>query len=159
MPDSNSYILRAEYQQLEAYQKNWQSIAVENLRKTAHFNQYSGKDDQGKLLWLAFMNEEDAVSSSKVLLEPELSRLFPEGYQIGVPNRVVGFAVSKGCPTLEKKKVKEMVESMYGMHGLPMSKALFDSSDFLLPKQLTQPIDKEHSKALVEFVRSGQTAG
>ena len=99
------------------------------------------------------MNEEDAVSSSKVLLHPELSKLFPEGYDVGIPNRVVGFVVSKTCPEEERNKVAEMVASMYEMHGSPMSTELFDSSDFLLPEQLRAPIDKELSDGIVEFVQ------
>ena len=48
--DSNSYILREEYEQLEKDYPGWQRVAVENLRKANYFHKYSQVDENGKLL-------------------------------------------------------------------------------------------------------------
>ena len=149
---SNSYILREEYEQLNKQNPNWKREATENLRESEFFQKYNQRNEKGEVIWISFMNDLDAVSSSKILLSPELKKIFPEGYWIGTPNRVVGFAISKKCNDKELKEVKEFVSSMYDMHGSPNSREIFDSEDFKLPKEIVEPIDKELSKSIVEFV-------
>jgi len=149
---SNSYILKEEYEQLNKQNPNWKRVATENLRKSKYFHKHNKTNEQGELIWISFMNDLDAVSSSKILLSPELNKIFPEGYWVGTPNRVVGFAISKKCNDKELKEVKEFVSSMFDMHGSPNSREIFDSEDFRLPKEIVEPIDNELSESLVEFV-------
>lgn len=153
---SNSYILREEYEKLNKENPNWKRKATENLRESEYFHKFNQRNEKGKLLWISFMNDLDAVSSSKILLSPELERIFPEGYWVGTPNRVVGFAISKKCNERELKEVKEFVNKMYDMHGSPHSREIYEADEFLLPKVIVKPIDKELSDSLIEFVLKGE---
>lgn len=147
-----AYILKEEYNTLESHHKNWKRIAFENLRKTEYFQRYTKQTDHKELIWICFMNELDAIASSKILLYPELSKIFPEGYRVGIPNRSVGFVISKNCDEANLNEIKELLLSMYEINGAPLSTEIFDGEDFMIDNDLIAPIDIKNSNDIVAFV-------
>lgn len=150
--ESISYILQDEYDKLNQKHPNWKRQAVENLRNAEYFHKFEQKNEKGRVIWISFMNELDAISSSKILLYPELSKIFPEGYFVATPNRAVGFAISNSCSKEEFKKVENFVSEMFSMHGTPNSKKLYHSSDFLLSSDVIEPINIEYSTFIIQSI-------
>ena len=149
---SLEYILRTEYRLLELSLPKWKRQAVNNLRLGKSFIHARGTDDKGKLMWICFMNDSDVISSSKIMLQPELSQIFPEGYRITTPNRVVGFVISNEYKGKELEEVIEMSASMVSLHEYPNSPNIFSPEDFELPASMVKPFDNETLDSLVSVV-------
>ncbi|NMS92077.1 hypothetical protein HGQ85_19560, partial [Clostridioides difficile] len=119
---------------------NWQQQALDNVRQSAYFHRYR-KDNvvTGQPEWIAFLDDEDTISSSKVLLHYELERIFPSGYSVIIPDRACGIVVSNECSDETLAEVVQMVRNMYSSASTPMSQTFFSSSAFALPTEWTLP--------------------
>ncbi|WP_400190940.1 hypothetical protein [Hymenobacter sp. B81] len=133
------YLDRAEFDELESSGHPWQRQALENVRQTKYFQRYHQHDADGKLAWVAFVNDDDTISSSKVLLAHELSQLFPEGYHLAIPDRACGVVVSNACSDDALREVVRMIEQMHDGANTPMSPQLYPATDFQLPTKWTIP--------------------
>jgi hypothetical protein len=149
------YLDRAGYNELEQSGVNWQQQAIENVRQSAFFHQYR-KDDAvtGQPEWIAFLNDEDTISSSKILLHYELEKIFPTGYSVVIPDRACGIVVSNECSDETLDALVEMVGGMYTGASTPMSQAFFESSAFALPPDWTLPIDKETTGLILQLFQA-----
>ena len=127
------YLDRATYNELEASGREWQRQSFDNVRQAAPFCQHQKENESGKVEWIAFVNDEDTISSSKVLLQPELHLLFPEGYRVAIPDRACGLVISDHCVGEALAQVKQLVENMYAGATTPMVPDLYPAADFGLP--------------------------
>jgi hypothetical protein len=146
------YILREEVEALDLHDKDWRRIGLDNLRHAMHFHQFIRRNTEGKIQWIAFMNEEDVLSSSKILLAPELSGIFPEGYKVSTPNRAVAFAVSAECDTIHYMEVMDHTYQMFKENGSPNSRRIYEAAEFQLPEDLLSPIDPAITGIIVAHV-------
>jgi len=146
------YLDRAGYDELENSGLPWQQQALENVRQSAYFHQYR-KDNPatGQPEWIAFLNDEDTISSSKVLLRFELERIFPAGYSVVIPDRACGIVVSNECSDETLGEVVQMVNGMYANATTPMSTTFFDSSSFAVPAPWTVLLDKEVTALILQL--------
>jgi len=77
------------------------------------------RDEDGRLLWLEFMNV-DGLGSSRLLLRDDLERQFPEGYFVAFPDRSCGLAISKSVDSDVLEELRAMVADMYRHATTPM---------------------------------------
>lgn len=151
-PDALMYILRPEIEALDAFEKDWRRIGVDNLRHATYFHTHNQRNQDGKTQWIAFMNEEDALSSSKILLAPELSGIFPEGYKVSTPNRAVAFAISAECDPVHAMEVMDLTYQMFEKDGTPNSRKIYESAEIELPENLVSPLDPALTAIIIAHV-------
>jgi hypothetical protein len=148
-----SYITLENFAELNKNNKGWQQQAFENLRHSitgqenffTHQNQTEGNDG---IKFLAFLHS-DGIGSSRILLDYELAKAFPDGYYVALPDRSCGLVIPKSISSKNLKEVKELIKTMFKDATTPMSAELYSSESFLLPKDWLIPIDKDFSKMLV----------
>ena len=151
-----NYLTQEQYQELNNKHDFWQQKSFENLRQSIannenFFSQFKISADRQQLLWLCFMNG-DGIGSSRILLSTELTKAFPNGYYLAFPDRSCGLVIAKDISYKELKEIKEMIKGMYKGATTSMSGQLHPASDFDLPEQWTQPIDKEFSNLLTNEI-------
>ena len=147
------YMTQDTYHKLSADHPNWNRQALENLRHATKdnenfFTHFKKTSDNSKLLFLAFENA-DGIGSSRILLKPELSKIFSNGYYIALPDRNFGLAIAKDIGETELKKTKILVKKMYKVATSPMSPNLHEPIDFDLPPEWLTPIDENYSQLLI----------
>lgn len=146
------YLSQEEMEYLDQHMENWQQMAVDNVRNTRYFNQYEKRDEQDNLQWIAFVNDEDTISSSKVLLEYELLQIFQQGYLVAIPDRACGIVISTTCQKQELQAVTEMIEDMYKKATTPMSPRIYSAADFRAELNWSIPIyDEPTNSILAQF--------
>jgi hypothetical protein len=150
------YLSRKEYQELIKDDNNWQRKSFENLRlligeNENFFTNYKISDDQQYLSWICFMNS-DGIGSSRVLLAKELSKAFPNGYYISLPDRSCGLIISKDVNKEELNEIETMIKQMQKGATISISNILHPNKDFDLPEDWTNPIDNEFSEILVNGI-------
>ena len=139
---SMTYMKQEEFEQLNRDYPNWQQQAFENLRySTDHFfTDFRFNEETKRPSFILFSNN-DGIGSSRILLSYELARGFPEGYDIAMPDRAFGIALSKSISSGELSVLKGIIDEYYGCTGTAMSKEIFPSRDFSLSDDWTGPID------------------
>jgi len=138
---------------LSAQHPNWQRQAMENLRHSIRdnenfFGHFKRTGDNSKILFLAFENE-DGIGSSRILLKNELSKIFPNGYYVALPDRSFGLAIAKDVSATDLKKTRSLVKKMHKVATTPMSAHLHEPIDFDLPPEWLAPIDDNYSQSLI----------
>ena len=151
------YLTSEQYEGLEKDQPGWQQSAFENLRgKTGEsskfFTHYKLSDDETRIIFLAFMNE-DGVGSSRVLCSYELSRAFPQGYSVAFPDRSCGFVIPNGLLEKEQNDIRKMLKKTLQGASVPMSDQLYRPDQFVLPASWLQPMDVDHAGHVVRSIR------
>jgi hypothetical protein len=151
------YLTREEYQALEATQPGWQRVALDNLRHSttedeSFYTHIKVSDDERHIIFLAFMHQ-DGIGSSRLLLAPEWSQAFPNGYYLALPDRSCGLLVPHWVTAAELADVQALVSNMHTGATIPMSDQLYPSMDFTLPAPWTEPLDIILSQAVVETIQ------
>jgi hypothetical protein len=151
--DPMLYITEDTYNKLNALHPNWQRQALENVRHSItdnenFFSHFKKTGDNSKILFLAFESG-DGIGSSRILLKNELSKIFPFGYYVALPDRSFGLAIAKDISETELKKTKILVKKMYKVATTPMSPNLHEPIDFDLPTEWLAPIDENYSQLLI----------
>jgi hypothetical protein len=154
--EAMTYLTRAEYRNLEATQAGWQRVAVDNLRHSlteseSLYTHAKVSDDARRVVFLAFMHQ-DGIGSSRLLLTPEWSQAFPNGYYLALPDRSCGLLIPHGIPATELADTHKMVESMYDGATVPMSDQFYTSADFALPSAWTTALTTQPSQAVLAAI-------
>jgi hypothetical protein len=144
-----TYLTREEFDELEATAPQWSQRALDNVRQTEWFHRQHKQNEAGALEWIAFVNDEDTSSSSKIMLQWELNSIFPEGYFVGIPDRACGLVVSAQCSGKALAEVRDLVAQMHATATTPMSPHLYPSSDFRIPDDWAIPIDRDPTTAAI----------
>lgn len=147
------YMTQDIYNKLNAQYPNWQRQAIENLRHSSadnenFFTHFKRTSDNSKILFLAFEND-DGIGSSRILLKNELSKIFPNGYYVALPDRNFGLAIARDVNEKELKQTKVLVKKMYKVATTHMSPNLHEPIDFDLPADWLTPIDDNYSQLLI----------
>jgi hypothetical protein len=153
---SMSYITEDDYFTLNTNHKDWQQVSFENLRnslgKSKHFyTNFRAADDGQSLSFIIFSNE-DGIGSSRILLSHELSKGFPEGYCVAMPDRSFGIVISKKISKADSTILQDIIEKYYGCTGTAMSTDLMPPTDFVLPQNWLAPIDTGLSDWMVDEI-------
>ena len=99
----------------------WRAAALAAMRRSDEGLLWTQDrhDEDGRLLWLEFMNV-DGLGSSRLLLRDDLERQFPEGYLVALPDRSCGLAISKSVDEEVLEELRAMVTEMHRAATTPM---------------------------------------
>jgi|SRR4029079_12389973 hypothetical protein len=152
--DAMLYLTDDNYQTLSLQYPGWQRQAMENLRHSISgnenfFSHFKKTSDNSKILFLTFESE-DGIGSSRILLKKEMSKIFPNGYYVALPDRSFGLVIGKDVPAPELKQTRALVKKMYKVATAPMSPHLHEPIDFDLPLEWLTPFDDNYSQRLIE---------
>jgi hypothetical protein len=153
---SMTYLTPEQYQYLNNNYKDWQQVAIENLRHSINanenfFTQFKMSHDGEKLIFIAFMNA-DGIGSGRILLSNELSKAFPNGYYLALPDRSCGLVIAKDINVQDFEETKKMIAGMYQNASTAMSDQIHPISDFALPEEWTLPINIPFSQLLISEI-------
>ncbi|WP_324670569.1 hypothetical protein [Hymenobacter sp. GOD-10R] len=143
------YLDRDTFDNLNTSKVGWQQQALDNIRQSNYFHRHYKGATKTQPDWIAFLNDEDVISSSKVLLHFELSRIFPEGYYVAIPDRACGIIVSSQCSGEILVEVQQMIERLYNDATTPMSPNLYPAADFQLPTGWSEPLKGDSTSAAI----------
>jgi hypothetical protein len=126
------YVTPARAAEWNSAHPRWRQLAVEAMRRADRGRVWTHEKraDDGTLEWVAMMHD-DGLGSSRLLLEPELRRAFPDGYLVALPDRSCGMAISRHAARLAD--VRAMVAGMQAKATTPMI------PDLREPAQLSSP--------------------
>jgi hypothetical protein len=151
-----SYVTKEQFEFLNLNRQGWQQKSFENLRHSINSNEniytHSKTNDKDKLIFIAFMHN-DGIGSGRILLSDELTRAFPNGYSVALPDRSCGLVIPNNISDKELAATKKMIKIMYKDAATPMSEQLHSSNDFNLPAEWTVPIDKTYSRLLTTEIQ------
>jgi hypothetical protein len=111
-----NYLTQDQYQELNTKYEGWQQNSFENLRLSIannenFFSEYKMAADGQQILWLCIMNS-DGIGSSRILLSNELTKAFPNGYYVALPDRSSGLVIASDITDKDLKEIKDMVKRM-----------------------------------------------
>ena len=150
------YITEEDFAELNEKNKGWQQQAFENLRHSIteqenFFTHQVQTENNEEIKFLAFLHA-DGVGSGRILLGNELSKAFPDGYYVALPDRSCGIVVPKSLNNKHLEEVKKLVKDMCKDATIPMSSELHLPESFLLPKDWLMPIDMAFSDMLIDEI-------
>jgi hypothetical protein len=89
-------------------------------------------DEWGRLVWVAMM-QDDGLGSSRLLCREELEAAFPMGYEVAMPDRSCGMAVSALATTAQRREFDALVQKCFKGATIPMLGEVL-SPDALVPR-------------------------
>jgi hypothetical protein len=115
------YVTPAQAAEWAAGGVAWAEAAIAQLRLADDglVWTHERRRDNGDLMWLGFMNP-DGLGSSRLLLRSELERRFPAGYDIAIPDRSCGLAVTTLLDPEELADILDLVGRMFDGAVTPM---------------------------------------
>ena len=128
-PGAMVYLTPRVATEWEGQRIDWRARALENLRAEDRGRVWTHEkaDASGRRRWVAMMHL-DGLGSSRLLCTSELRAAFPEGYQVGLPDRSCALAISTALSSAELAEVTALVEKSYSGATTPMHSGLFDPS-------------------------------
>lgn len=109
---------------------DWKARALQNLRELSPPPLATGAllGDDGDT-WLISLQYPDGLAGSRLLLDDELARLFPAGYQVALPepNRAFAFATHLDAEDIET--VRNLVRGSYSMSPRPLWPDILNPAD------------------------------
>ena len=115
-----TYITKADVENWESKGINWKEQAFNNLIEIdEYFYTHEKRDDQGELIWVAFMNS-DGLGSSRLLRDGELLTLFPDGYLLAIPDRSMGLAFPSSLNDEDRSNILSLISNCYINATIPM---------------------------------------
>lgn len=150
------YLTQQKYLELNSIGQNWQAQAFENLRHSIgenenFFSSYKISSDGKRLIFIAFLNG-DGIGSSRILLSDELTKAFPNGYYIALPDRSCGLIISKDIADREMREAKKLIKKMFKGATTPMSGMMHLPIEFVLPQDWLKSLDEEFSKTITNEI-------
>jgi hypothetical protein len=83
--------------------------------------------EDGSVVYIV-MQHGDGLGSSRLLMEPEISDYFANGYCVGLPERSVGLVVSRTAPHSVLEECQRLVTDCAEVGTIPMLPELFASA-------------------------------
>jgi hypothetical protein len=124
------YVTADQVQQWKRSGIDWAGIALDNMRRGTGDSPatHEKRDEKGNLQWVAMM-QPDGLGSSRVLMEEELRKLFPEGYSLAIPERSVGMALSRKASPEHRNSFLDLVQNCHRDGTTPMLSRLLSTTD------------------------------
>jgi hypothetical protein len=124
------YVDQGVKQYWEKQKIDWRSQALSNLRErstpqpwTHELRRSSGG------VYAVVMMHEDGFGPSRLLLQDALVAVFPEGYQVALPEMSMGLAMSVQLDQEERLKVEGLVDTCYSQGTRPLAPGIFSSTE------------------------------
>jgi hypothetical protein len=77
------------------------------------------------------MMHDDGIGPSRLLLNGYISKIFPEGYWVAVPERSVGIVLRHSAYREERVKIENVVLKCFNDGTVPVSPDFFDADKLL----------------------------
>jgi hypothetical protein len=118
---------RREWEEQGIY---WKARALENLRRVSPHPLATGAllRDEGEP-WLISLFDPDGLAPSRVLLRDDLTRLFPAGYRVALPESQRAFAFARDLDPEDADTVESLVRRSYAASQRPLSNKILDPLD------------------------------
>ena len=132
------YVTEDQVNHWKRLEIEWEQIAIENMKRDSGEGPatHEKRDASGNLQWIAMM-QSDGLGSSRVLMTEELRSLFPGGYQLAIPERSVGMALSTEANPEDRAAFAEAVQKCYRVGITRMLGKLLDPIDVLPASSLS----------------------
>ena len=109
---------------------DYESVALENLERLTGDDLWThGKRDADGNLLYAVMMHEDGLGSSRILLQEDLLKMFPQGYWVAIPERSCALVIPKGVSAEELKEAKDLIKECWDGGTTPMLSDLLEPED------------------------------
>lgn len=132
-PGSMSYLSHAEAKELEASGTDFHAEAMENLRASSIGDQLvTHQKVVGDRLVFAVAMHDDGLGTSRLLLLPEWAERFPQGFELGIPERSCGIIVPAGIAASERESAIEVIAGCFEDGNTPMLPGLHAADQFSL---------------------------
>ena len=84
-------------------------------------------DERDRLVWVAMM-QDDGLGSSRLLCREELESVFPMGYEVALPDRSCGMALSNSATAVQRSEFLAMVQRCFEGATIPMLGEILSSA-------------------------------
>jgi hypothetical protein len=130
-PNGMDYVNVERHRHIEATGFDVHATAMANLRRESRPLTTHAKTVGDRTVFQAMMHA-DGLGTSRLLLLPELSEVFAEGYWLGIPERSCGVVVPKSISSDEYNEMLELVSHCFRDGTTPMLPGLFEPQLFEL---------------------------
>jgi hypothetical protein len=134
MLESNQAMLYVNHEQAKLFEAsgiNYHERAMVNLGSAS--NDWAGthqkKSPEGRIEYIAMM-QPDGLGSSRLLLSEQIGSVFPEGYNLAIPERSVGIAISKHLAGEPLLNVQDVIRRCCERGTVPMLNGIYEPEDF-----------------------------
>ena len=126
------YLSRAIQEYWESQGFEWVQLAKDNLARLSEENQYTHefRRDDGQLYAVALM-QDDALGPSRLLLGDYFNWLFPQGYDVALPEMSCGFVIAKDITKKEREKIAKLVDDCYHNGTRPLIPGIHEATDLI----------------------------
>jgi|HubBroStandDraft_6_1064221.scaffolds.fasta_scaffold131013_2 hypothetical protein len=124
--DAIRYVLHHVQREWETEGIDWKTCALQNLRERSPEPMGTGTlfRDNGET-WLVSLMHPDGLGPSRLLLTPELERVFPKGYRVALPERSRAFAFASDLDLEDADTINNLVQRNYSRGERPLSPEIF----------------------------------
>ncbi len=125
------YLNHADASAFEASGVDYHLRAMANLHQASAewAGTHQKRSSEGSLEYIVMM-QPDGLGSSRLLLLERIRSVFPDGYNLAIPERSVGIAVSSRLTGLPLQKVQDLIRECSAHGTVPMLDGLYDPEDF-----------------------------
>ncbi|QUD90572.1 hypothetical protein [Phenylobacterium montanum] len=129
---------------LDAYWRDnevdWRSKAMANLVRVAHAHPHSHefRGDDGRVVMVVMMHE-DGLGPSRLLVPHLLDEVFPDGYQVALPELTCAFAFGVTAGD-EDPRIEELISGCFTNGTRPLSPLRYQPEHFWLAVDQTPPV-------------------
>lgn len=115
------YVSRADQEYWDSQGFDWRAKALENNNRVTAAGPYTHekRDADGRLIWVGAMHI-DGLGTIRLLAAEVFQKIFPAGYEVGLPEMSCGIAVSSNASSYEREEVEGMVENCHQMGTRPL---------------------------------------
>ena len=120
-PNIVNYLDREMIASWEGQDVDWRTAATLNLRHLAGDRPWSHElqDDEGRMILVCFMHE-DGFGPSRLLVPNLLSTIFPDGYEVAIPELTCAVAIGK-VRDIEDPRAEAMIQGCFNNGTRPVS--------------------------------------
>ena len=133
-PGSMLYVMSEIVATWEMHGVDLYDRAISNMREADEGLTWTHvkTDAWGRLIQVGMMHE-DGLGSSRLLCRAELEETFPMGYEVALPDRSCGLALSASATAEERQAFVELVRNCWEHATIPMRGDVL-SPDALVPR-------------------------
>jgi hypothetical protein len=109
----------------------WRLLALQNLRAASKNDVYTGVLGAESSPSAIFMTHPDGLGPSRLLLTDELTRIFPRGYRVAIPEMSLGIAFSLQIDNTDLEKVQVIIGKCYQDGTRPLARGVHAPEDLV----------------------------
>lgn len=131
-PCNTVYLTKLETEGFTSQRKNYQQIAIDNLRLHSRGRAWSHIKKEGDTVFYLGLLHEDGLGPSRLLLREELREIFPDGYSFCVPERTCALVFSRHANDSIMTVVQGLIAKCHQNGREPVSERIIDEEEIKL---------------------------